>query len=395
INSSLVLGFALSLMLLIPSQAQAACTSPAGAEGDQIYNTTHKTMQFCNGTNWISMKGGAILIDKLASIGCANGQVVKFNTGIGDWQCGNDNVGDNLGNHTATTTLNMNSYAITSSAGTIRDANGGWVRTYNDTGWYNGTHGGGIYMANSTYISTFGSKSFYSPTGGTAPSIYGYNSGANYGVMGLSDGTYGVYGKTTSAAHGGVLGYTADGATYGILAHANAWSFYGNNNTYTAGYVRGDQGFRVGGTVAVNSAGAVVGGVPTCTGADKALQFNGSVWSCATVSSGGGGGAGCAAGIRTWSSCSGYVPNTPHGLTATAYSGGGCGTYSYTGSASFGCNNGTWTYTGGSCTYVYGGYCGDGDGDYDEAMKDLIFMAGGTDSIVGMIIDNRSKGLIH
>lgn len=40
---------------LAPSMLYAACTSPAGIEGEQIYNTDYATMQFCDGTNWISM----------------------------------------------------------------------------------------------------------------------------------------------------------------------------------------------------------------------------------------------------------------------------------------------------------------------------------------------------
>jgi hypothetical protein len=43
----------------------AACTSPAGNEGDQIYNLAFHTPQFCNGTNWIAMGapgGGGSLI---------------------------------------------------------------------------------------------------------------------------------------------------------------------------------------------------------------------------------------------------------------------------------------------------------------------------------------------
>lgn len=48
------------LCLLAPVSAHAVCTNPAGNEGDQIYNSTHKTMQFCDGTNWFSMKGGAV-----------------------------------------------------------------------------------------------------------------------------------------------------------------------------------------------------------------------------------------------------------------------------------------------------------------------------------------------
>jgi hypothetical protein len=43
----------------------AACTSPTGNEGDQIYNLAFHTPQFCNGTNWIAMGapgGGGSLI---------------------------------------------------------------------------------------------------------------------------------------------------------------------------------------------------------------------------------------------------------------------------------------------------------------------------------------------
>lgn len=35
--------------------AHAACSNPAGVEGEQVYNTTHKVMQFCNSTDWIRM----------------------------------------------------------------------------------------------------------------------------------------------------------------------------------------------------------------------------------------------------------------------------------------------------------------------------------------------------
>jgi hypothetical protein len=48
---------------------------------------------------------------------------------------------------------------------TIRDANGGWVRTYGNTGWYNGSWGGGWYMVDSSWIRTYGNKSIYHNTG--------------------------------------------------------------------------------------------------------------------------------------------------------------------------------------------------------------------------------------
>jgi len=58
--------------------------------------------------------------------------------------------------------LNLTDNAITSSAGTVIDANGGWHRTYGNTGWYNGTHGGGMYMTDTTWVRTYNGKSLYS-----------------------------------------------------------------------------------------------------------------------------------------------------------------------------------------------------------------------------------------
>ncbi|HYX33353.1 MAG TPA: shufflon system plasmid conjugative transfer pilus tip adhesin PilV [Oligoflexus sp.] len=42
------------------------------------------------------------------------------------------------------------------------DAGSGWHRSYGDTGWYNGTYGGGWHMIDSTWIRSYGSKSIYS-----------------------------------------------------------------------------------------------------------------------------------------------------------------------------------------------------------------------------------------
>lgn len=41
-------------------KAQAACVNPAGNEGDIVYNSTHKMMQFCNNADeWIAMAGSS------------------------------------------------------------------------------------------------------------------------------------------------------------------------------------------------------------------------------------------------------------------------------------------------------------------------------------------------
>ena len=41
------------------STALAACASPVGNEGEMIYNDDFNVAQFCNGTSWVSMSGGA------------------------------------------------------------------------------------------------------------------------------------------------------------------------------------------------------------------------------------------------------------------------------------------------------------------------------------------------
>jgi hypothetical protein len=49
----------MSFYIASPHAAFAACTSPAGTEGEFIYSVDYKVLQFCDGTNWIGMFGGA------------------------------------------------------------------------------------------------------------------------------------------------------------------------------------------------------------------------------------------------------------------------------------------------------------------------------------------------
>ena len=43
-----------ALVILGTPFAHAQCTNPAGAEGQIFHNTTHKVVQFCNGTDWVN-----------------------------------------------------------------------------------------------------------------------------------------------------------------------------------------------------------------------------------------------------------------------------------------------------------------------------------------------------
>jgi hypothetical protein len=41
-----------------------------------------------------------------------------------------------------------------------------WIRTNNQTGWYNETYGGGMYMVDTTYVRVYNDKQFYVSNGG-------------------------------------------------------------------------------------------------------------------------------------------------------------------------------------------------------------------------------------
>lgn len=79
------------LVFLMPKDARAACASPVGEEGEQVYNSTHDVMQFCDGTDWISMSGGG---DTLLGLSCSNGEVAQYDGS--DWVCSASSNGGNI-----------------------------------------------------------------------------------------------------------------------------------------------------------------------------------------------------------------------------------------------------------------------------------------------------------
>ncbi len=68
-----------------------------------------------------------------------------------------------------------------------------------------------------------------------------------------SGADYGIYGRSTNAGYGGVLGYSADLNSFGILGHANAYSLYGAGKLYTSanieagGHILANSGYFYGG----------------------------------------------------------------------------------------------------------------------------------------------------
>lgn len=56
------LGLGLALVLLNASTAKADCVMPAGVEGEMVYNTSYKVMQFCDGSDWVQMSGRTVYV---------------------------------------------------------------------------------------------------------------------------------------------------------------------------------------------------------------------------------------------------------------------------------------------------------------------------------------------
>ena len=62
-----------------------------------------------------------------------------------------------------------------------------WFRSSGNTGWYSGTHGGGIYMKDTTYVRTYGGKRFYVDNTDATYAIHtagGINSSKGFHVSG-------------------------------------------------------------------------------------------------------------------------------------------------------------------------------------------------------------------
>jgi hypothetical protein len=79
ICGSLCAAIAAALLAVVPGAAFAACLSPAGSGGDVWFNKDHAVMQYCNGTNWISMlaPGATIEPSGCDAIGdvCSDGSI--------------------------------------------------------------------------------------------------------------------------------------------------------------------------------------------------------------------------------------------------------------------------------------------------------------------------------
>ena len=148
--------FFILVLITLPSSARADCLSPAGLESQTRYDfATHK-MYFCNGTDW--QEGSA---DGRIGAVTSNKWCRGTGTQIVCDQNAPGGVADNLGDHTATASLNLNSNRIINLAAPIA-AGDGTTKSYVDNKF--GT------LTNSNWCRTNGTQVICdqtAPSGGT------------------------------------------------------------------------------------------------------------------------------------------------------------------------------------------------------------------------------------
>ena len=164
--------------------------------------------------------------------------------------------------------LILNSHAVVGSAGTVLDANGGWVRTYGASGWFNGTYLGGIYMADTTWVRTYNNKSIWSDN--VIGSANGFTAGYN-GTFPPTGGAIiaGDVGIGTSSVKSRLDIADSNGA--GAMTLGTSGAFIGYNAYYNGGWKYKTNGYgyilRIGATGALEISSA-----PTNTGGNDAAM---------------------------------------------------------------------------------------------------------------------------
>lgn len=157
--------------------------------------------------------------------------------------------------------IKISSSSSTSTSPTFSTAyTSNWFRSNGQTGWYSQTYGGGIYMADSSYVRVYGGKRFYAASGYLSPYSGGswismatrtncivadQNNSASsahalfrvknssghaiaFGGLGASLGFYGFYASRISAGSNGTDWSTVWDAGTGVITHSKT--------IYTAGY---------------------------------------------------------------------------------------------------------------------------------------------------------------
>lgn len=138
------------------AQAFAACTNPAGIAGQVGYNSDYATMQFCNGTSWVSMAASGALTELDPKVGTlAPSNICTSNAGGTAVVCTTPSV--------AVAQIGATG---TPSATTYLRGDGAWSTPVGSSQWNNGTASAIYYGGGNVGIGTSSPQSALQVAGG-------------------------------------------------------------------------------------------------------------------------------------------------------------------------------------------------------------------------------------
>jgi hypothetical protein len=122
----------------------------------------------------------------------------------------------------------VNAVSLSSAGDNVSTA--GWYRSVGNVGWFNNTYGGGLWMQDSTWIRTYGSKNFYVQSGNMvvdgSVGIGTANPGGKLHVYNTTPGLSSVLGVTVAGSSDiAVNGLNAAYGSQGVLGFAG-WGVY-------------------------------------------------------------------------------------------------------------------------------------------------------------------------